>query len=79
MFCIVNNIVVCIVHHIVVFLTILWTIQNKILSYCHIVSIVTILHILSCIVNNIAKDWFADARGFLGRPRAGGQGRGSQA
>jgi hypothetical protein len=31
------------------------------LSYCHIVNIVTILHILSCIVNNVAKDWFADA------------------
>jgi hypothetical protein len=64
MFCIVNNVVVCIVIHIIVLLTIvLLTIQNITLSYCHIVNIVTILHILSCIVNNIARDWFADAPG----------------
>ncbi len=65
MFCIVNNIVFGIVHNIVVFLTKLLTIQNSILSYCHIVNIVTILHILSCIVSNTARDWFADAVGCL--------------
>ena len=61
MFCIVNNIVIGIAHNIVVSLTILVTIQNIVLSYCHIVIIVAILDILSCIVNNIARVWFADA------------------
>jgi hypothetical protein len=47
-----------------IFLTILLTIQNIIWSYCHIVNIATLLRILPCIVNNIARDWFADHDGI---------------
>ena len=61
MFCIVNNIVVGIVTHIVVCCTILYTIQNMILSYCHIAIVVAILYVLCNIAYNIAKVWFADA------------------
>jgi hypothetical protein len=68
MFCTVNNIVIDIINNIVVSFTILLTIQNIILSYCHIVNIVTILHILSCIVNNIARGWFADDWASLAWP-----------
>ena len=36
-----------------VFLTILFTIQNIILSYCHFVNVVTILHILSLALGHV--------------------------
>jgi hypothetical protein len=40
--------------------TILLTNLFKVLSYCHIVRIVSNLYILSGIVNNNVRDWFAD-------------------
>jgi hypothetical protein len=37
----------------------------KVLSYCHIVRIVSNLYILSGIVDNIVRDWFADGFDFV--------------
>jgi hypothetical protein len=77
MFCIVNNIDVGIVNNNVVFLTILLTIQKMVLSYCHIVVIDTILYILSCTGNSIARDWVTVLPADDGPPagRRGGQQR----
>ncbi len=75
MFCAVDNIdvgsVIMNVNNVVVFLTILLTIQNIIFSYCHITRIDTILYILSTILQGMGLQMeFATTQQFLPVPAA---------